>query len=219
MLKYFEYFAVPDSINIMVKSTDWINVTKFEMALALQSPEDDWVFLGSQTELVFLDADWAEISWNMDLTKFVMDSIKIIYLYFAVYAAESCYVGGTALFDDLVGINNNSQFLIDGFGDDSITGIEISEIEQNLFGFVLGQNYPNPFNPSTTIEFFIPEREYVSLIVFNSLGEEVEALLSEEKEQGSYEVKFNASDLPSGVYFYKLQAGNFVETKKMTLIK
>lgn len=85
--------------------------------------------------------------------------------------------------------------------------------------FTLEQNYPNPFNPSTTIRYSIPTSEFVSLKVYDVLGNEVATLVNEEKSAGSYEVEFNASLLSSGIYFYKLQVGNFVETKKMILMK
>jgi hypothetical protein len=85
--------------------------------------------------------------------------------------------------------------------------------------FVLDQNYPNPFNPSTTITFGVPVRARVSLKVFNSLGEVVAVLINEEKAAGSYDAEFDASTLPSGTYFYRLQAGSFVGTKKMVLMK
>jgi len=83
----------------------------------------------------------------------------------------------------------------------------------------LNQNYPNPFNPSTTVKFSIPEATFVSLKIFNSLGEEVETLVAEELGVGNYKYDWNAINLPSGIYFYKLQAENFVETKKMILLK
>jgi photosystem II stability/assembly factor-like uncharacterized protein len=85
--------------------------------------------------------------------------------------------------------------------------------------FELNQNYPNPFNPSTTISFSIPTSEFVTLKVFDVLGSEVATLVNEEKQNGVYEVDFSASNLPSGVYLYKLQAGNFIETKKLMLLK
>ncbi|MFZ2864039.1 MAG: T9SS type A sorting domain-containing protein, partial [Ignavibacteriaceae bacterium] len=86
-------------------------------------------------------------------------------------------------------------------------------------GFALKQNYPNPFNPSTTISFSIPNEEFVTLKVFNSLGEEVAELVNETKSAGNYSVSFNANNLSSGIYFYKITAGNFVEVKKMILIR
>jgi len=86
--------------------------------------------------------------------------------------------------------------------------------------FNLEQNYPNPFNPSTTINFSIPEENtLVSLKIYNSLGQEVGTLINQVVPAGSHEVQFNASGLSSGIYFYTLVAGNFVESKKMTLMK
>jgi len=85
--------------------------------------------------------------------------------------------------------------------------------------FSLDQNYPNPFNPSTKISFSIPTEEFVTLKVFNSLGEEVAELINETKPAGNYSVSFDASNLSSGIYFYKITAGNFMELKKMMLIK
>jgi Secretion system C-terminal sorting domain len=85
--------------------------------------------------------------------------------------------------------------------------------------FVLYQNYPNPFNPSTKITFVIPKSSLVNLKVYDILGKEVATLINEEKHSGTYEVEFSAANLPSGVYFYKLQAGGFVETKKMVLLR
>jgi hypothetical protein len=93
--------------------------------------------------------------------------------------------------------------------------IEVSIPEE----FTLEQNYPNPFNPETNIRFRIPEFGHVSLKVYDILGNEIATLVNEEKPAGSYEVDFNASALPSGVYFYRLEANGFSQTKKMILMK
>ena len=85
--------------------------------------------------------------------------------------------------------------------------------------YVLYQNYPNPFNPSTTIQYSIPKKSIVTLKVYDILGNEVASLVNEDKSIGSYEGKFDGTGLPSGIYFYRLQAGSFVETKKMVLMK
>ena len=85
--------------------------------------------------------------------------------------------------------------------------------------FSLEQNYPNPFNPSTTINFSIPASGLVTLKVFNVLGSEVATLVNEQKEPGSYQVEFDSNNYSAGIYFYNLQAGNFIETRKMILLK
>lgn len=85
--------------------------------------------------------------------------------------------------------------------------------------FNLEQNYPNPFNPVTNISFALPHHGNVELRVFNSLGMEVAALLNSFMNAGNYTVSFDASELPSGVYFYNIRAGDFNDTKKMMLIK
>ena len=85
--------------------------------------------------------------------------------------------------------------------------------------FEMKQNYPNPFNPSTKISYTIPERGNVSLKVFNLLGSQVAELVNGEIEAGSYVITFNASNLPTGTYFYRLQAGSFAQTRKMILLK
>lgn len=85
--------------------------------------------------------------------------------------------------------------------------------------YSLSQNYPNPFNPTTNIYYQIPNAGIVTLNIYNVLGDEIAVLVNEEKPAGNYEVIFNASQLSSGIYFYKIQAGSFIVTKKMQLLK
>ena len=88
--------------------------------------------------------------------------------------------------------------------------------------FILSQNYPNPCNPTTTIQYQISKSGVVSLKIYDVLGNEVATLVNEEKQPGSYEVEFqsrSSQQLASGIYFYQLRAGEFVQTKKMVLTK
>jgi hypothetical protein len=85
--------------------------------------------------------------------------------------------------------------------------------------FSLSQNYPNPFNPSTTIEFDLPKTDEVSLKIFNILGEEVSILVSERLSAGSYSYEWDAGNIASGIYLYKLEAERYVEIRKMVLMK
>jgi hypothetical protein len=97
--------------------------------------------------------------------------------------------------------------------DDSSSG---STISQN---FKLDQNYPNPFNPVTRISYSIPKAGFVKIAVYDMLGREAETLVNEQLQPGTYDVEFDGSKLSSGVYYYKLVAGEFTSVKKMTLIK
>lgn len=85
--------------------------------------------------------------------------------------------------------------------------------------FSLEQNYPNPFNPSTTIRFTIPEASFVQLSVYNSIGQKVADLLSRELNSGKYSAQWNADAFPSGVYYCRIQAGTFSQTRKLLLLK
>lgn len=85
--------------------------------------------------------------------------------------------------------------------------------------FLLSQNFPNPFNPSTSFEYQIPEFSFVSIKIYDVLGKELRTLVDEEKSAGIYKISFDAGNLPSGVYFYRIQAGSFIDTKKMLLLR
>jgi hypothetical protein len=100
-----------------------------------------------------------------------------------------------------------------------ITGVEDNASSSVPAGFVLDQNFPNPFNPSTTIRYSLSQKSVVTMVVHNLLGQQVALLVQGEKEAGYHEVKFDASGLPSGVYFYRLHAGNVVQTRKLLLLR
>ncbi|MGD0339119.1 MAG: family 43 glycosylhydrolase [Bacteroidota bacterium] len=107
------------------------------------------------------------------------------------------------------------------FSDTTYSSTSIGELPSNGTpkSFYLGQNYPNPFNPSTTIQFSIPRNSFVTLRLFDALGKHVNDLVSEKLQAGDYRIQWNAQNLASGVYFYRLMAGNFSETKKTVLLK
>ena len=83
----------------------------------------------------------------------------------------------------------------------------------------LDQNYPNPFNPTTTVSFALPQRNHVTLNVFDVLGRHLLTILNQEMNAGTHKVVFDAARLPTGLYFYRIQAGDFVQTKRLLLIK
>jgi hypothetical protein len=122
--------------------------------------------------------------------------------------ADSMTTEGWALFDASV------------FWAMSYTPTGVDDLEKEIpTRFVLRNNYPNPFNPATNIEFSIPVQTYVRLSIFNTLGQKVATLVDEFKPAGNYKASFNASSIPSGTYFYKLEAGSYTATKKMLVLK
>jgi hypothetical protein len=124
----------------------------------------------------------------------------------ARYVKFSVTPGSEWTFDDEYEVRNGSS-----------TGVNTEPVIPKEYS--ISQNYPNPFNPSTVINFQITQRGHVSLKVFNILGKEIAALVNEEKPAGSYSVNFNASSIPSGVYFYQIKSGSYSATKKMILMK
>lgn len=120
---------------------------------------------------------------------------------FSISQLQGCIINGMLLGDTsiFVGINYIS-----------------SEAPQS---FSLSQNYPNPFNPTTNIKFDVPKAGFIRLTVFDVLGKEIQKLVNEHLSPGTYNFDFDASHLPSGVYYYKLEVNNFIQTKKMVLIK
>jgi len=103
------------------------------------------------------------------------------------------------------------------YGDTTVTGVEEDEI--NVFDYSLSQNYPNPFNSTTTIEYALSEPSNVTLKVYDILGREVATLVNEFKPEGRYTILFDGPSLSSGIYFYQIQAGNFILAKKFVLAK
>jgi hypothetical protein len=102
-----------------------------------------------------------------------------------------------------------------------VGGPLLSMSRQDYFpeSFALFQNFPNPFNPTTTIRFSLPKSSFVTLKIFNLLGQEIEILVSEKFSAGEFEIKWNATAHPSGIYFYRLQAGDYGEVRKLILLK
>jgi len=126
--------------------------------------------------------------------------------------------------DDIKNITVNSlayrlkQIDFDGsyeYSDEVLVEVEIPLPSE----FTLHQNYPNPFNPVTIISYSLPIKSQVEIVIYNTLGESITRLVNGEKEAGQHSVEFNAASLPSGIYFYKLQAESFAESKKMLLLK
>ncbi|MDP2301628.1 MAG: T9SS type A sorting domain-containing protein [Ignavibacteria bacterium] len=145
------------------------------------------------------------------------DSAKLIFDLFVIMPKLSHF---TDIWNDTISIFNNSI-------NNSTQNIAVlsditlgNEDENNIpIKYELFQNYPNPFNPNTQIKYSIPESEYVEIIIYDILGDEVKSLVSEYKAAGKYKIEFNANNLSSGIYFYRIICGRFSETRKMLLLR
>ncbi|MGB5848943.1 MAG: T9SS type A sorting domain-containing protein, partial [Ignavibacteriaceae bacterium] len=147
---------------------------------------------------------WSDGTINYDPT-----GIYPIYFRVRVRDSQNIWSIGSDLFD--IKMMNGILTSIESLSEDNQ--------DTNPSDFDLSQNYPNPFNPATTITYRVPVEANVTLDVFNTVGEQVAKLVNEGKPAGSYEVQFDGTSLSSGVYFYRLQAGNYMETKKMIFLK
>ena len=154
-----------------------------------------------------------EASLPISLAPFGKDSIKVKFK----PEAEGDYFDDLHLRWDIDGQRIAQVVPLIGSTDPNFTSI--NETVDRPKNYHLSQNYPNPFNPITTISYQIPVDGFISLKVYDILGKEIVTLVDKEQTSGYYDITFNASNLASGIYFYRLQTGNFIETKKMILLK
>ena len=135
---------------------------------------------------------------------------RVDYDVLAYYSPDQTFSNGEAI--QVYGIYNAP---IEKIANSDSTSTELPAINE----YALNSNYPNPFNPTTQISYQLPENSFVNLVVYNSLGQKVAELVNQHQSVGQYSVKFDSSNLPSGVYIYKLQTDNFSDVKKMLLTK
>jgi len=182
-------------------------------------------------------ARWQQHNPTVLASQLSPNSTLTIFFDCGTYDEFECYLMNTAFADSLdqLGIPYTFQSYSGGHFNqlptrftisltflDSVmipTSVESSVINVKPQDFVLYQNYPNPFNPTTKVSYEIPERDFVSLKVFDVLGNEIATLVDEEKPAGEYEVTVVGNDWTNGIYFYRLKAGSYTKTKKMILLK
>ncbi len=202
------YENAPELILLILFDRPDIGNQAISMAEMLQDPLRN-LLDGDGSEVVTQALVDTIAAFFDSLTVAVSDSLQ------EILNAELVAVGPL---QDFVGLPV-SEAVTKAIGDLLATGIG-DDLPTGPTGFVLEQNFPNPFNPSTKIRFRIVERGFVNLKVFDLLGNEIASLVNEEKQAGEYEVEFSAGGgLASGIYYYQLKTGNFVETKKLVLLK
>jgi len=132
--------------------------------------------------------------------------------FIALDDSANVYIGSSSWGQDVAG------YFVIKYNQISSTGF-VNPFVGVVHSYSLTQNYPNPFNPTTTISFSLPSKSFVSLKVFDILGRDVASIISEEMSAGNYSRQWKADKMSSGIYFYRLQAGSFIETKKLVLLK
>lgn len=173
---------------------------------------------------------WEQCGFQFDYNYEVIDSVITIMQVDTADDATTCY-GYHNFVMPLVGLNEGNyrvdifrdclyediKFITSYWFEYTFSGIEVINNLPNNFS--LSNAYPNPFNPSTSIVYSIPNYGFVSLVIYNSLGQTIETLIAENQSPGKYIIDFNAKGLSSGIYYYKLQFDKMIETRKIVLIK
>lgn len=164
-----------------------------------------------------------DVRWDSNqLADEINSGTKVLSIHSAEYPVTLKVEGGDlSIIDNITGgminatVKDGEKIVIANPG---IERLQIKPIEYPL-AYALFQNYPNPFNPITTINYSVPKAGLVTIKVYDVLGRDVKTLVNEEKPNGNYKIDFNGSKFTSGIYFYRMQAGSFVETKKLILLK
>ena len=213
--KTFYYYSENqiDLDSIIVKSWNglsWINLFKRELLTD-----------ANHNQIEQIDKEWNGGSWSNSIRRFyTYNEFNFIeYAYCEIWYNKNWMSG-----DGDIVFQNPDGFII-GFITNNVSAYysNVVSVDENenirISHYSLSQNYPNPFNPSTFIEYKIPESNFVEIKIYDVLGKEIMTLVNGYKSEGIYKVQFNTDNLPSGVYLYRIKAGNFSETKKMILMR
>jgi Secretion system C-terminal sorting domain len=242
LAEYYTYSTKIDTLLDMGEGNDIVSFDyNIKKNLLAYSVEDEfYVYDCFHHKRIFQfetnNTGWVEfkdIKWNQDETQLAFfgydytNPISYIYIY-SLDSNKVTYIPNSdyGLKAHLEWLNNDTILYVD-VAEDRLMGFNISgaftdvKAESDTYPreYSLKQNYPNPFNPSTTISFQIPKDGFVNLIVYNLLGQVVAELVNEYQTIGKYSLKFNANNLPSGVYFYKIKSGSFSKINKMILLR
>ena len=198
-LKFWMLLGTPADSILGLNLTNYIDTMQVWICFD-QDPSATLAQLGPTIRSADSSNVWNE--YKYDLSTYAGQKIYVAFRYYMNTTVDGLWCN-----IDNVWVGNQSAIGIQQIG---------NEVPKR---FELKQNYPNPFNPVTNIEFSVAKTRDVSLVIYNSLGQLVSTLVNQELKPGTYKYDFNASGLPSGSYFYRLTAGDFVQTNKMILVK
>jgi predicted GH43/DUF377 family glycosyl hydrolase len=219
---------VRDTFRLLYTGIDAYGATRFGDATSPLSP---WVDLASPANGGLVKADSCRLLWYRSFVPALKYRVQVAIdsVFTSLLVDDSTLTDTSKLVRGLLdkhsywwrvcARNSNGWGIFSSAQKISITITGIIDRLGTPTQYALGQNYPNPFNPTTTIKFELPKASHVSLSVYDILGREVSVLVNERREAGVHEVKFDGSNLASGVYFYRLRAGDFVTTKRLLLLR
>jgi hypothetical protein len=220
-LYYIKHFANPSYADTL-RMDSIGNIWKY-----YENAEHLWFDFSRDSGSIYIaeifrdDTMFVHVTKNVEVTVYAGHFINCIKLFFDVPGwideeVEYTFAPGVGIIHEVGGWTDEELFTatIDG---QVIT--TTSEPKRLPTTYALYQNYPNPFNPSTSIDYEIPERSHVNVKIYDILGQEMATILNETKEAGKYNIRFNATGLPGGVYFYMIRAGDFISTRKLVLLK
>jgi hypothetical protein len=212
--------------NAFTRTQNWVDTDEMRV-LRLTDADGDSIFTGTlavqppsfnafQYRYAFVDVSEGDNIWTIEPAGLGADFVHRV-RYIGQDAPRSFpFSSWNAPTDTWTNANTKTDQEIDPY--ETLVGVD-DESDLYLNQYALEQNYPNPFNPATIIRFGIPQAQFVTLYVYNILGERVATLVNREMTAGVHHINFNASNLPSGVYIYSISAGDFLSTKKMILLK
>ena len=207
---YDKNISAPDSIISTFWAGDWINLIR-----------ENYTYDNDNNEIEEVEQNWLGYIWqNIEQRTFTYNDYNLLKSISCEIWDNNEWTSG----DGQIQIIYQNNVLLGFYANRAdFYYTDITSITNNgtgnVMGFTLFQNYPNPFNPSTTINYTIPEQGFVSIKVYNMLGQEISTLVNEVKLPGSYQIHFNADNLPSGVYIYRIKTGTFTKSMRMILLK
>jgi hypothetical protein len=204
-LPYFVDFPLDNDGNLINSVfTTWLEHNPATLAKRVSNPMDPAIYFdcGREDEFLFFQFD---STFADSLAKLGLNHS------FQRYSGGGHADPGTIL--------RRASMALQFINDILVTEVTFDEPENLPETIVLHQNYPNPFNPTTTIEFSLPRSEHITLKIFNALGQEIETLASQRLPKGNFKYEWNAEGLASGIYYYRLQAGSFVQVRRLVLSK
>jgi hypothetical protein len=226
---YFKYNGQPtmnwrEADSVVVSETGVISGINFNLRMFHHTGSNSYVYgiINEQNGNLINGSLTYVLDYSNQIVGFAVSDLDGTYSINGLADGNYTLVSNTVSYQDA----QISNIIVDGesvqevnllLNPDGVTGIENNSL--TVTQYELSQNYPNPFNPSTTISYSLPTDGFVSLTIYNAIGQKVASLINGIVKAGSHQVTFNASTLSTGIYFYRLEAGNFVSTKKMILIK